>query len=94
MDGPLFRLPALRDPRPGDIVIFRSPVDPSRDLIKRCVAVGGQKVEVVNKKLYVDGKPFADPPLAKYTDRVAYPSSVNPRDSRMEMASASPITSA
>ena len=24
----LFRLPALRDPAPGDIVIFRSPVDP------------------------------------------------------------------
>ena len=38
----LFRLPAIRDPEPGDIVIFRSPVDPDRDLIKRCVAVGGE----------------------------------------------------
>ena len=54
----LFRLPALRDPQPGDIVIFRSPVDVDRDLIKRCVAVGGQEVEIVDKELYVDGRPF------------------------------------
>ena len=58
----LFRLPALRDPQPGDIVIFRSPVDEERDLIKRCVAVGGQEVEIVDKELYVDGPPFKDPP--------------------------------
>jgi len=79
-DGYLFRLPGLRDPQPGDIVIFRSPVDPDRDLIKRCVAVSGQKIEILNKVLYVDGKRFADPPLAKYTDRTLYPAAVNPRD--------------
>jgi len=76
----LFRLPALRDPQPGDIVIFRSPVDEERDLIKRCVAVGGQEVQIVNKLLYIDGEPFADPPLAKYTDRRYFPSAANPRD--------------
>lgn len=76
----LFRLPGLRDPRPGDIVIFRSPVDPDRDLIKRCVAVGGQVVEIINKQLYVDGQRFPDPPLAKYTDPTCYPASANPRD--------------
>ena len=76
----LFRLPGLRDPEPGDIVIFRSPVDPDRDLIKRCVAVGGQVVEVVDKVLYVDGVRFEDPPLAKYADRRTYPATVSPRD--------------
>ena len=76
----LFRLPALRDPQSGDIVIFRSLEDPDRDLIKRCVAVGGQEVRVVNKVLYVDGEPFEDPPLAKYTDRKYYPAAANPRD--------------
>ena len=65
----LFRFPALRDPAPGDIVIFKSPQDANRDLIKRCVATGGQTVEIVNKTLYVDGQPFVDPPLSKYTDR-------------------------
>jgi len=76
----LFRLPGLRDPRPGDIVIFRSPVEPSRDLIKRCVAVGGQTVEVRNKILYVDGQKAADPPLSKRTDPNVYSAAANPRD--------------
>jgi signal peptidase I len=76
----LFHLPGLREPRPGDIVIFRSPVDPDRDLIKRCVAVGGQKVEITGKKLYVDGQPVPDAPLGKYTDPNSYPAAINPRD--------------
>ena len=58
----LFRLPALREPQPGDIVIFRSPQDGKRDLIKRCVAVGGQRVHIINKVLYVDGEPVQAPP--------------------------------
>ena len=68
----LFRLPRLRDPKAGDIVIFRSPIEPDKDLIKRCVAVGGQEVIVVDKTLFVDGKPFLDPPFAKYTDSRVY----------------------
>ncbi|MFC1525751.1 signal peptidase I [Candidatus Latescibacterota bacterium] len=77
---PLFRLPSLRDPRPGDIVIFRSKTEPNRDLIKRCVAVGGQTVEVRNKVLYVDGEPFPDPPESKYTDPMVYGHAGSSRD--------------
>ena len=76
----LFRLPAFREPQPGDIVIFRSPQDEGRDLIKRCVAVGGQKVEIVNKVLYVDGQCQQDPPLAKYTERRFPPAAHGSRD--------------
>ena len=76
----LFRLPAIRDPEPGDIVIFRSPVDEDRDLIKRCVAIGGQEIRIVNKVLYINGEPFRDPPLAKYVDRTFYPAMATPRD--------------
>ena len=50
------RLPAIRDPEPGDVVIFKYPLDPSINYIKRCVATGGQVVEIRNKRLYVDGK--------------------------------------
>ncbi len=60
------RLPGLKDPEPGDIIIFKYPEDPSRDFIKRCVAVEGQTVEIRDKKLYVDGKRFPDPPNVKY----------------------------
>ncbi len=65
---PSFRMPGFRDPGPGDIVIFEFPNDPSRDFIKRCIAVEGQTVEVKNRVVYVDGQPFRDPPGVKYTD--------------------------
>jgi len=48
------RLPAIRDPKPGDIIIFKYPNDPKVDYIKRCVAVEGQTVELVDNKLFVD----------------------------------------
>ncbi len=48
------RLPAIRDPKPGDIIIFKYPNDPKIDYIKRCVAVEGQTVELVDNKLFVD----------------------------------------
>jgi signal peptidase I len=49
------RLPAIRDPKPGDIIIFKYPGDEKIDYIKRCVAVEGQSVELVDNHLYVDG---------------------------------------
>lgn len=60
-----WRLPAFREPEPGDIVIFQHPDDPSRDFIKRCIAGPGQTVEV-RKVPYVNGERAVDPPLSKY----------------------------
>ena len=48
------RLPGLREPRPGDIIVFRFPGEKD-DYIKRCVAVGGQTIEVRNGVIYRDG---------------------------------------
>ena len=56
---PQFRLPAVREPQPGDVLVFKFPPDPSVDYIKRCIAVAGQTVEVRNKEVFVDGKPFS-----------------------------------
>lgn len=50
-------LPAIRDPRPGDIIIFKYPGDGKTPYIKRCVAVAGQTVELKGSILYVDGVP-------------------------------------
>lgn len=61
-------LPPLREPKPGDIVIFKYPRNPKVNYIKRCVAVEGQTVEIRNKMLYVDGKRVPDLPLVKHTD--------------------------
>jgi signal peptidase I len=73
-------LPALREPKPGDIVIFKYPQNPKVNYIKRCVAVEGQTVEIKDKVLYVDGKRFPDPLLVKYTDRNNRASGRDPRD--------------
>jgi signal peptidase I len=50
------RLPGIRDPKRGDIIVFISPFD-GRDFIKRCVAVAGDTVEVREKVLYLNGDP-------------------------------------
>ncbi len=60
------RIPGFREPRPGDIVVFRFPEGiespgPHVDFIKRCVAVGGQTVEMRERQLYVDGIPQEEP---------------------------------
>jgi signal peptidase I len=59
------RLPAVRNPQPGDIIIFKYPGDKRTDYIKRCVAVEGQTVELKGTKLYVDGE-SQDEEYAKY----------------------------
>ncbi|MBC8366409.1 signal peptidase I [bacterium] len=48
------RLPGLRDPAPGDIIVFRPPNE-RQDYIKRCIAIEGQSVEVRDGVVYRDG---------------------------------------
>jgi len=43
------------DPQRGDVVVFRYPVNPSQDFIKRVVGVGGDVVEYRDKVLTVNG---------------------------------------
>ena len=51
----------------GDIIVFRSPEDPHKDLIKRVIAVEGDSIEERNKQIFVNGKP-ADEPYVQHTD--------------------------
>jgi signal peptidase I len=48
-------------PQRGDIVVFRFPQDPTRDFIKRIVALPGEEVEVRAGVVYVDGKALTEP---------------------------------
>lgn len=50
------RLPALAEPKPGDIVVFKNPLNLKENYVKRCIAVEGQRVKIVNKQVYVDGQ--------------------------------------
>src|SRR3954454_20015490 len=48
----------LGDPSRGDVVVFRYPLNPSQDFIKRVVGVGGDVVEYRDKRLTVNGVPW------------------------------------
>lgn len=50
-----YRLPQLRVPKPGEIVAFRSPVEPDEIYLKRVIAVAGDIVEIRRGLLYVNG---------------------------------------
>jgi signal peptidase I len=69
----------LGEPDRNEIVVFISPVDPDTDLIKRIIAIGGDTVEIRNKKVLVNGAPiddahafFDDPEISKQGQRDNY----------------------
>lgn len=70
---------AFRDapPQRGEIAIFRYPPAPDRDMLKRCVAVPGDEVEIVDKKLLVNGSEVSEP-YAQHLDPQTYPPDVGP----------------
>ncbi len=76
---PTHRFPGPRKVQPGDIIVFKYPLDPSLNYIKRCVAGPGQTVEVLNRELYVDGVRFPDPPESKFTSSKPVPDDVRER---------------
>jgi signal peptidase I len=50
-----YRLPQLRTPKPGEIVAFRNPINPSEIYLKRVIAVAEDVVEIHRGLLYVNG---------------------------------------
>ena len=50
------KLLQLGAPERGDVVVFRYPVDPSKDFIKRVIGLPGDRVAYRNKQLWVNGE--------------------------------------
>ncbi len=45
-------------PENGDIIVFKFPGNPDTDYIKRVIGIAGDRVEIKNKKVYVNGDLF------------------------------------
>jgi len=68
------RLPVLNkkiidvgEPQRGDPVVFRYPIKPSVDYIKRVVAVPGDTIYYQNKTLYINGEAMPQTPVGQYS---------------------------
>lgn len=48
----------FKKPEQGDIIVFKFPEDPSKDFIKRVIGIPGDRVEIRDKKVYINGKPL------------------------------------
>jgi signal peptidase I len=75
-----YNLIPVKDPKRGDIVVFKYPEDPEKDFIKRVVGVAGDTVEIKNKKLYVNGELQDHSAFAVYRDPHIIPAKFSTRD--------------
>jgi len=62
----------FKKPEHGDIVVFKFPIDPEKDFIKRVVGLAGDKVEIRNKQVFVNNIK-ADSSFAQFTDSFMVP---------------------
>ena len=67
------------EPKRGDIVIFPFPADPSKDFIKRVVAVDGETIEIIDKQISINGE-IIEEPFVIHTDSNIFRDKKRPRD--------------
>ncbi|MBQ9565138.1 MAG: signal peptidase I [Synergistaceae bacterium] len=57
----------FREPSRGSIYVFRYPMDPDRDFVKRVIAVPGDVVDIQDGVVLINGQPTEEP-YVKYHD--------------------------
>lgn len=69
----------ISNPKANDVVVFQFPKNPELDYIKRVIAVAGDKVEIRDKKIFINDKPFEDL-HGVFKDPLVHPADFDPRD--------------
>jgi signal peptidase I len=67
------------EPERGDIIVFKYPMKPDVDYIKRVVAVAGDRLEIKDKQVFVNNEPFVVP-QAVHLDPTLLGTEQSPRD--------------
>ena len=68
----LSRFTPIRDIARGDIIVFRYPLQPDTDFVKRVIGMPGDTVEVRNKQVSINGLTL-DEPYVIHEDPQVYP---------------------
>lgn len=53
-------------PERGDIVVFRYPLEPKKDFVKRLIGMPGEELEIHKGRILVNGEPLSNPPFSDY----------------------------
>jgi len=70
---------SLEKPKRRDVIVFIYPLDTSKDFIKRVVALEGDTVKIMNKKVYINGSEIDDS-HAVYKENTIFAAEVQKRD--------------
>ncbi|MBX2895289.1 MAG: signal peptidase I [Cyclobacteriaceae bacterium] len=86
---PSYRLPGLRKVKRDEPVVFNTPkdlLDPTERpadlktyLVKRCVAIGGDVVQIKDQQVFINGEPMINPPGMKFRYQVITKEELQPR---------------
>ena len=85
---PYFTLPAFKEPKANDIVVFEYPGDRDQmqadelgvNYVKRCIGTPGDTIQIVDKVVFVNSEEFKIPAHIKYLNPYTKPSDyVEPR---------------
>ncbi|MDY6842490.1 MAG: signal peptidase I [Thermodesulfobacteriota bacterium] len=81
-----FRVPFLdkrildfSEPKRGDVVVFRYPLDESKDFIKRVIGIENDVIKIIDKTVYVNGEVYDDGHSTN-DDQHTFPKEFQPRD--------------
>ena len=66
--GTSLRLPAVREPQRGEIIVFNPPHEPHKNYVKRLVGLPGDTLAMRQKRLFINGRPASEP-YARHVDR-------------------------
>jgi len=64
---PEFRLPKFKEIENGDVVIFEFPRDPFQKYVKRCIGLPGDKISILEGKIYINNEIFNLPEMGQFT---------------------------
>lgn len=55
------RLPGIRAPERGDVIVFKYPEDRSKNFIKRLIGIPGDEILIKDKRVYINGTIYQNP---------------------------------